>query len=163
MNSVHSDQYLSKIQKIQIGKRIGYEYYFHKSYLSHLESETAETFSKIAGDFSIPHDNWNILKIHKKIARLSYLFYPGFDKEPYPELVKSHFVDLLKKSCKILDYSQSSNPPILHRKELFVPEDYLHYREFEQITGEAEKNGLYSGDNRKIGYKKQWMELLSAK
>jgi hypothetical protein len=59
------------------------------------------------------------------------------------------------------NYSQSENPPILHRKELFVPVDYPGREMFARLTEAEEAEGLLGG--RRIGFRKQWIELLKTR
>lgn len=156
---------LELIPHIKIGKRIGYELYFHKSFLEEENPSAGELknlFSELAEIYSIPEAGWNLLKINKKMPKLSFLLYKEFDRSPYPELLKSYCVDLSKNTCKMIDYTKSPNPPILHRKELFVPNSYPLYESFREATEEAEKKGYYSGDSKKIGYKNQWKSFLES-
>ncbi len=58
------------------------------------------------------------------------------------------------------DYSQSANPPILHRKETFLhPQHPLHAR-FARLTQQEERHGLLS-DTATIGTRAGWEARLS--
>ena len=92
-------------------------------------------------------------------AKVSYLFYPDFDCDPHPELQASVIVDLAKRSVSYRDYSVSDNPPILHRKETFVPSDYPFYEEFAQLTRFEEALGLLE-NSRFIGTRQEWQTRL---
>ena len=60
------------------------------------------------------------------------------------------------------DYSQSDNPPILHRKECFVGDDYPLRDKFARLTAQEERFGLLSGDTRDIGNLRGWQQRLAA-
>jgi len=101
----------------------------------------------------------NVIKISKRAARISYLFYPAFDQEAHPALVRSVSVDLLTRAAKTIDFSQSENPPILHRKETLVSADHPLYATFRELTQAEEGAGLLDRP-AKIGFLKAWEALL---
>ena len=104
----------------------------------------------------------NVIKIHRKSKKVSFLTYKDFDKDPHPQLMKSIRVDFLKLKIQTRLYDKSNNRPILHRKELFVSENYKYFRKFERLTEAEEEAGLFE-DTRTIGYANHWQELLDEK
>jgi hypothetical protein len=60
------------------------------------------------------------------------------------------------------EYSTSVNPPILHRKEEFVSEDFPTRTKFERLTKQEEKWGLFDSQST-IGNKQDWEALLSSR
>ena len=54
------------------------------------------------------------------------------------------------------------NPPVLHRKETFVPSDYPHRKKFEKLTKQEEKHGLFE-NTKIIGTKNGWDDFLKMK
>lgn len=62
------------------------------------------------------------------------------------------------KPPKIIHFN-SNNPPILHRKELLLPENHPEYEKWREITRRCEAAGLFR-DSRRIGRKRAWEELL---
>ena len=98
----------------------------------------------------------------KNYPSVSYLSYPKFDTDPHPALYGSLVIDLKSFDVKYYDYSDSENPPILHRKEEFVPNDYPFKNKFRRLTKKEEKLGLY--ENPKIiGHSDIWNDLLKEK
>lgn len=91
---------------------------------------------------------------------MSFLKYADFEEQGRPELRHSVRVFLPRAAYTIRDYSASTNPPILHRKETLV--DVLHpsYSIFSELTLEEETKGLLSRSN--IGMRQAWLELLAA-
>ena len=56
-------------------------------------------------------------------------------------------------------YADSLNPPILHRKELLLPEDDPRREVSAALTVACESVGLFD-DSRRIGYLRQWEHLV---
>ncbi len=57
------------------------------------------------------------------------------------------------------DYSETDNPPILHRKETFVTPDYPYYQRFAELTRCEESLGLLDNPQR-IGTQQGWLKRL---
>lgn len=104
---------------------------------------------------------YNITKISIDGRTVSFLDYPTFDQEPHPALLRSIQVYLPKARFSIRDYNNSANPPILHRKETFVPKTYPYFEKFHQLTLQEEREGLLSSPD--IGFRKPWKTLLQSK
>lgn len=100
-----------------------------------------------------------LLKFDRERARVSYLAYPEFDSEPHPELRCAFLADLEAVRTDYLDYSGSDNPPILHRKELFVDDDYPRRETFARLTRAEERAHLFE-DASRIGRRDGWRETL---
>jgi len=104
----------------------------------------------------------NLIKLHRQKPKVSYLSYPDFDKDPHPKLIGALVVPLQDFNVKYWDSSSSDNPPILHRKEEFVPPDYPHREKFASLTKQEEKAGLFDHPSN-IGRLEQWTQLLQDK
>jgi DNA phosphorothioation-associated putative methyltransferase len=102
------------------------------------------------------------VKLHRRIPQVSYLSYPEFDRDPHPALVGSLIVHLQTFQVRYLDYTTSDSPPILHRKEAFVPVDYPYRMKFARLTQQEERWGLYAHPAA-IGTRHQWHQLLAEK
>ena len=101
-----------------------------------------------------------MIKLATDKSKVSYLSYPTFDKDPHPALAFSTYVKLAALDVDYRDYSESVNPPILHRKETFVLPEYPHFDKFERLTRLEEKFGLYDAETRTIGNREGWEERL---
>ena len=154
--------YKKLVSEIEIGKCLPDSIYVHKSAISHVPPKLIEITLKLSDSFNIPDESWNIVKFYKRDFKITFLNYPGFEKESYPTLHSSYTIDILKNKVRKTDYSTSDNPPILHRKETFVAENYPLYDSFKVITREGEKVGLYL-NTRNIGFRKSWNRLISNK
>jgi DNA phosphorothioation-associated putative methyltransferase len=106
--------------------------------------------------------NANIIKLHKDSKKVSYLAYPDFDTDAHPGLQRSDVVDLAAQTLSTRRYSPTANIPILHRKEEFIHLSDPRREAFRAITKSEEDAGLYA-DTSRIGYRDQWIELLSRK
>ncbi|MHB8993698.1 MAG: DNA phosphorothioation-associated putative methyltransferase [Armatimonadota bacterium] len=104
----------------------------------------------------------NIIKLGRSKPRISYLSYPQFEKSPHPALHTSRLVSLDGLDLSERDYSESDNPPILHRKEEFVAPDHPLRARFAKLTAQEERAGLFE-NSRSIGTREGWAKALEAK
>ncbi len=144
-----------------IGKLTGNALYIHIDSI-HMIHPALRIFEGCARNFVGIIGEANIVKLHRHGPKISYLEYPGFDKNPHPELATSWTVNLQSFNINIRKYSLRENPPILHRKEDFVSEAYRGKEKFSRLTKQEERYGLYDEPSR-IGTLKQWELLLKKK
>jgi hypothetical protein len=103
---------------------------------------------------------WNLLKLHTDQIAISFLSYPNFDTDPHPALAEATRINLNTGTVVRTDYRKRSNPPILHRKETFLPPDHPRLAAFAALTKQEEEAGLYR-DTSRIGLRLHWQTLLS--
>lgn len=84
---------------------------------------------------------------------------PALLHRPQPALQTSLLVSLDQLDLSERDYSQSDNPPILHRKEEFLPPSHPLRERFARLTRQEERAGLYR-DTRTIGTREGWQQAL---
>jgi len=106
--------------------------------------------------------DYNIVKYDIKGEALSLLWYPNFFNDPFPTLKKSYRINLKSKRVDKRSYQTSLNPPILHRKELFLSQDDPHSAQFQELTATAEQLGLFESPIH-IGFKQAWENLIAEK
>ncbi len=147
---------------LHLGKQLPDAVYLHKSLTSETSPELAIFTEDIAKTLNVDGGEWNIAKYFRRGFKITLLNYPNFDTYAYPPLHQSFTIDLTKLSVRKADYSSSDNPPILHRKETFVAEDYPLRSLFKAITQEGEAIGLYEKP-RSIGFRKSWNRLINNK
>lgn len=140
-----------------IGKQLPNALYVHVSAIKALDLrlQEYEQQARITEDIKAA----TIIKFSTQKPQISYLFYPEFDSSPHPALTLSIIVNLETKQINYWDYTQSDNPPILHRKETFVTSEYPYYKIFEELTIIEEKLGLLKS-TRSIGTKQEWEKQL---
>jgi len=142
-----------------VGKHVGVHLYAHKSNIRHLSPDVKVLVAQallVAGEFE-----YDLVKVAYDKTHVCLLRYPTFDTHAHPELKYSIKVLLPSKQYCVTDYTNSSNPPILHRKELLVAPDYPLYSTFFRLTAMEEKYGLLS--RRDIGTSTRWKALLTTK
>jgi DNA phosphorothioation-associated putative methyltransferase len=146
-----------------VGKRVGGAHYIHRTAVSFLDdkekAQVEHAKAIIASETSSEfEDKWNIVRI--STDKVAFLEYDAFDASPFPELKNSTLVDLLRDHVRHTDYSNHSNRPILHRKELLVTDDYPSRSKFAALTKKLESLGVFY-DTHRIGYKDHWEKRLS--
>ncbi len=155
---------LSQIARLcrqsKVGKILPDAFYIHISAISELdelliayEVEARKLLGKKAHDY-------NILKFGLVKSQISYLLYPKFESDPHPRLKSSLLVNLQTQSIDYRDYSDSKNPPILHRKETFISKQHDLYEKFSHLTKCEQKIGLLK-PAKQIGFLKQWQQFLN--
>lgn len=144
---------------VTVGKRVGTHLYVHKSGFRHLHVDDRILVARalmVAGEFE-----YDLVKIAHDGSHVCLLRYSDFDTNPHPALMYSIKVWLSNGQYCMTDFSNSDNPPILHRKETFVAPDYPNYAAFVRLTEVEEAHGLLSRHD--IGNRKQWKALLASK
>lgn len=106
-----------------------------------------------------PASDWNLLKLHMDEFALTFLSYPEFDNDPHPALAEATKINLNTGSILRTDYRKRANPPILHRKETFLPSNDPRIPGYADLTKREEAAGLYRDPSR-IGLRVQWLTLL---
>jgi len=137
-----------------VGKLLPDDLYVHKSALDHLEP-LLRIYEGCGRAYLGEVEGANILKIHRRTGKLSYLSYPAFDTDPHPALLRCVRLSLRTRQLDCYDYAQSSNPPILHRKETFLPPDHPLYEKFARLTKQEEQHGLLDNASG-VGNRSGW-------
>lgn len=105
---------------------------------------------------------FNVLKFRSHELKVSFLCYRDFMEVPHPSLNSAVTIDLVTNQIRRTNYSENPNPPILHRKELFLPVTHSHWSTFEALTQAEELAGLYEKTST-IGFRLNWEQILLAK
>lgn len=145
------------ISQLKVGKQLPDAVYLHKDALIEASESLLNFIPAVAQAVKV--SEWDLVKLYKKEFRLSLLSYPTFYSESYPALQQSVNIDLIKLTHKVTDYSNSDNPPILHRKETMITPSNPHFEHFKNITQEGENAGLYE-NTRIIGFKRSWQNII---
>lgn len=139
----------------RFGKRVGRSVYLHRSALPAIPDISREAVSRAA--LLAGWDAWNVVRLDDG-GRISLLEYESFDDAPFPVLLESRLVDVDGRTAR-RDYRTSANPPILHRKELLLPDGHPRAVEFAALTAKLEARGLFDDANR-IGTREAWSAKL---
>ncbi|ELS05207.1 hypothetical protein Xen7305DRAFT_00049500 [Xenococcus sp. PCC 7305] len=143
-------------QKSPVGKQLQGAIAIHMSALDKLppllrvyEGSASRIYGRL--------ENANIIKLYYNRPKISYLYYPDFDKVAHPTLTTTMEVDLQNFAAVYNDISDHDNPPILHRKDSLVATDYPHYAKFSQLVRQEQELGLladFSAIRRLQGWQK---------
>jgi DNA phosphorothioation-associated putative methyltransferase len=145
-------------QRSKIAKLLPDDLYVHKSALDSL-TPILRIYEGCGRAYLGEVEGANIIKIHRRSGKLSYLVYPDFETDPHPSLLRCIKLNLRTRQIECYDYAQSPNPPILHRKESFLLTDHELYAKFARLTAQEEKLGLLDNAST-IGTRKAWAERL---
>jgi DNA phosphorothioation-associated putative methyltransferase len=137
-----------------IGKLLPDDLYVHRSAVDLLEP-LLRIYEGCGRAYLVEVEGANIIKIHRRSGKLSYLVYPGFETDPHPPLVRSIRLCLRTRQLDCRDDTTSSNPPILHRKETFLAPDHPLHERFCRLTKQEEDRDLLS-DTATIGNRVGW-------
>lgn len=155
--SLRSDEELTRTtSNLTAGKILPDAMYFHASSVAALPPLLRIYIgcgSVLAGTVAA-----EIIKLHRLQRKISYLFYPEFEKDPHPALHASLRVDLRTFDIRFSDFRSSRNPPILHRKETLLAPGHHLYRKFANLTAQEEKADLLGVPG--IGRRDAWAKLL---
>lgn len=146
-------------QVSQVGKLTSGSLYVHKSAVTFLPP-LLRIYEGCARAYIGAVEGANIVKLSRAKAQVSYLSYPTFEKDPHPSLAASLVVPLQSFRVRYIEYRDSTNPPILHRKEEFVSAEHPLRARFERLTQEEERHGLYR-ESRDIGTREAWRARLA--
>ncbi|MFV9634437.1 DNA phosphorothioation-associated putative methyltransferase [Mycobacterium neumannii] len=144
----------------RVGKQTPSALYVHKSALGELPP-VLQVYEGCARALSGTVEHANLIKLSVTEPQVSYLTYPEFDRNAHPTLASSVTVNLKRLSVDWRDYSQSPNPPLLHRKEEFIGLDHPRRRLYAKLTRSEVKAGLYAAPER-IGTLAGWNATLDA-
>jgi len=141
-----------------LGKLLPNAIYVHRCALDRLEP-ILRVYEGCARAYVGEVDGANVLKLHRFSGKVSYLFYPDFDAVAHPALARTLKLSLRTLQLDCYDYVTVSNPPILHRKEAFLPLDYPEYETFAELTRQEEEAGLLA-ETSTIGTRDGWEARL---
>lgn len=155
------NEYQSCLAAVPHGKRLPTALYLHREGLAGAAPELDRWVGRLADRYQIGPE-YNVLKFRSAELKVSFLAYPRFFEDPHPALRQAVTVDLVRGKARRTDYARNPNPPILHRKEAFLPADHTQRRRFAALTEAEEAAGLYA-DTTTIGFKLNWEQLVASK
>lgn len=156
------EEYSKLVKGITFGKKIGDVVYIHKDGLGKIPIELSQLVVRVEKALKISPHRFNLIKFSKSDFRFSLLSYPKFESYPYPPLHESWTVDLKALGVRKAQYADAKNPPILHRRETFLPDDHRLVETFKEFTAQGESRGLYE-DSKRIGSLLGWQRTLRNK
>ena len=144
-----------------VGKSVGSARYYHKTAICWTSAGSQKAIEAATRIARLSPDSFNVVKIDgEPPKRISLLAYEDFDTKAFPALLDSWTIDLDESRCAHRTYRTSSNPPILHRKELLLAPDDPRRESFAWLTKELERRDLFQKANS-IGFRRQWETRLA--
>ena len=141
-----------------VGKLLPDDLYVHRSALDGLEP-LLRIYEGCGRAYLGEVEGANVIKIHRRSGKLSYLVYPDFDTDPHPALLRCVRLNLRTQQLECYDYARSVNPPVLHRKETFLQPSHPLFEKFGCLTRQEEQKGLLSEPSA-IGTRQGWEARL---
>ena len=142
-----------------VGKLLPDALYVHHTAVGHLPP-LLRVYEGCGRQLAGTVEGLTLLKLFRRRARVSYLAYEDFDRVAHPVLQRAIVADLKRLDLHFRDYTRSANPPLLHRKELFVADDYPARRRFARLTAREERLGLLNATSN-IGTANGWLSALA--
>lgn len=154
-------EYQRLVAQIAYGKQLpGARYVFRESGTT-FGAELDRLLDQLVAQSQIGPE-FNIVKFRTDELKVSFLCYPSFFNDPHPALRHAITVDLVRGKARHIDYTNNPNPPILHRKEAFLPAGHPKCHVFSALTEAEEAAGLYA-DTATIGFKLNWERMVASK
>lgn len=145
----------------RIGKQTPTALYAHRSAMAQLPP-LLQVYEGCARVLAGTVEHANMIKLSVIEPQISYLSYPHFNEDAHPTLRSAVTVNLHKLTVGWRDYSQSRNPPLLHRKEEFLAAADPRRPKYERLTQSEVRAGLYEHPEH-IGTLTGWQATLRAK
>ena len=142
-----------------VGKLLPDALYVHHTAVGHLPP-LLRVYEGCARQLAGEVSGLTLVKLSRRRPRVSYLVYESFDRVAHPALQSSIVADLKGLRLHYRDYTRSANPPVLHRKERFVAEDYPARPRFARLTAREERLGLLDATTT-IGTRDGWSRTLA--
>lgn len=145
-------------------KTVGTDVYVHLTAVNDLPEGLYEKADRAIEIFrNTVSGTFQVVKVSKKLDRVSLLGYPKFWDQNFPELTESWTMDFMDGGTRVQHrkYSQD-NPPILHRKELLLRADHPDIPEMKRITQLCEAAGCFE-ESKIIGRRATWIRILAEK
>jgi DNA phosphorothioation-associated putative methyltransferase len=142
----------------KIGRLDHQALYVHISALEHLDT-MLRLYEGCASRTIGRMDGATLIKFHLHKPKISYLFYPDFDRDPHPKMQASMQIDLRDLQVRYRDYHNSDNSPVLHCKDAYILPEYPQYEKFAKLTKQEKSWGLLE-NMRDISLWQGWQQKL---
>jgi hypothetical protein len=120
MSTLSQKRHFHLIDSLPFGKRLPGAVYIFRPKPGEI-SDDLEAEIRRAEMAARPGPDWNLLKLHTDQFAITFLSYTDFEEDPHPTLAEATKINLNTGTVVRTDYRQRANPPILHRKETFLP------------------------------------------
>lgn len=143
---------------VSFGKLMPEALYVHVDYVSELPP-VLRVYEGAARQVTGRVDDATLIKINRTKPQVSFLVYPEFDSDPHPKLEASVVAKLGEIRMKHRYFGDRANPPILHRKDSFLPPNDPNWEKYNRLSRQEERAGLL--DRPDIGTQDGWSRVLA--
>ena len=154
-------EYQQYVAALAFGKRLPMAVYVYRGEPVSFGEALDRLLAQVMAAFQVGSE-FNVVKFRTDELKVSLLFYPRFFDDPHPALRRAVTIDLVRGKARHADYGDNPNPPILHRKEAFLPPDHPKRTMFSALSEAEEAAGLYA-NTATIGFKLNWERLVASK
>ena len=112
--------YQELVGRIAYGKKLPGALYVFRDEQADFGEKLNGILTALAAAYEVGPE-FNLIKLRTDELKISFLSYPEFFTDPHPSLRQAVTIDLVRGKGRRTDYSNNANPPILHRKETFLP------------------------------------------
>ena len=155
------DKIVSACGESPVGKKLPDDLYIHTDSRDELPP-ILRAYIGCAETLAGQIEDANIIKIHMRSGKVSYLEYPDFNKVGHPRLHKTTVVMLRERKIVFRDYASAENPPVLHRKETLLSKNDPRFGQFAALSDAEEKAGLLENPFE-IGNLASWQARLQSR
>lgn len=157
----HGFRYEDLISNLPYGKVLPSAIYLHRDTEVCTTGPLGRLLQSLAQTHQVTSD-FNVVKFRRNAPRISFLCYPQFFETPHPSLEESVSIDLITGKSFRMGYRDNINPPILHRKELFLSPDHPQWTLFASLSADEGRAGLFENSSL-IGFRLNWQRLLESR
>jgi DNA phosphorothioation-associated putative methyltransferase len=93
----------------------------------------------------------DLIKIHKRSGKVSFLIYDDFERKRLPELVMRVKVNLRNQQVDVFESVPDAEPEILYFKHRYVSPDHPKFRAWCRLSRQLERAGMDPGQFRAPG------------
>ena len=142
-----------------VGKRTDRALYVHTSAIPYLPP-VLRVYEGCARAYIGTVEGASVVKLHRLKPAVTYMTYRDFESDPHPILTESLRVELHTFDVKMRDFTEWADPPVLHRKEEYVGDDFPGRDKFARLTAREDRAGLHERADG-INSVQGWQEALS--
>ena len=141
-----------------VGRLVGNGLLVHRTALDELEP-LLRVYEGCARCWIGEIDGANIVKLHRYSGKITYLVCPDFENDPHPVLVRRVKLSLRARDLYCIDYSHHDDPPLIHRKDEYLPTVHALRDKFVRLTKQEDRRGLLD-DLDAVRTREQWASKL---
>ena len=139
------------------GKHIGPFSYYHEALVDTVP-RLSDDLAALRRRLRLQDARFNVVKLDSR-HRISFLRYEPFEIA-FPALLASESCDLTRGTIRLINFIDRPNPPILHRKELFLPAQHPLVPKAASLTRRLQIRGAFR-DTTTIGTRLGWQQRLA--